>query len=95
LNHYPTETKFIHNIIELSGNYSQLHCFQLRTTLNGMDFKFVSHGLWSEEQNILLQHMHKKEFWILTNKCGNKLKRENEVEGPRGAMPPPQPRFRV
>jgi hypothetical protein len=33
--------------------------------------------------------MHKKEFWILTNKCGNKLKRENEVEGPRGAMPPP------
>ena len=42
---------------------SQLHCFQLRTTLNGMDFKFVSHGLWSEEQNILLQHMHKKEFW--------------------------------
>jgi hypothetical protein len=36
-----------------------------------MDFKFVSHGLWSEEQNILRQHMHKKEFWILTNKCGN------------------------
>jgi hypothetical protein len=26
----------------------------------------VSHGLWSEEQNILRQHMHKKEFWILT-----------------------------
>ena len=22
--------------------------------------------------------MHKKEFWILTNKCGNKLKHENE-----------------
>ena len=38
-----------------------------------MDFKFVSHGLWSEEQNILLQHMHKKEFCILTNKCGNNL----------------------
>ena len=38
------------------------HGFQLRTTLNGMDFKFVSHGLWSEKQNILLQHMHKKEF---------------------------------
>ena len=31
-----------------------------------MDFKFVSHRLWSEEQNILLQHMHKKEFWILS-----------------------------
>jgi hypothetical protein len=41
-----------------------------------MDFKFVSHGLWSEQQNILLQHMNKKEFWILTNKCGNKLKHE-------------------
>jgi hypothetical protein len=37
-----------------------LHCFQLRTTLDGMDFKFVSHGLWSEKQNILRQHMHKK-----------------------------------
>jgi hypothetical protein len=47
-----------------------------------MDFKFVSHGLWSETQkNILLQHMLKKEFWILTNKCGNKLKHENEAEG--------------
>jgi hypothetical protein len=32
--------------------------------------------------------MHKKEFWILTIKCGNKLKRENEAEAP-------QPRFRV
>jgi hypothetical protein len=51
-----------------------------------MDFKFVSHGLWSEEQNILLQHMHKKEFWILTNKCGNKLKHENEAKGP-GPIP--------
>ena len=60
-----------------------------------MDFKFVSHGLWSEEQNILLQHMlHKKEFWIFTNKCGNKLKLENEAGGPRGTMAP-QPRFRV
>ena len=38
-----------------------------------MDFKLVSHGLWSEKQNVLLQHMHKKEFWILTNKCGNNL----------------------
>ena len=61
---------------------SQLHCFQLRTTLNGIDFKFVSHGLWSEKQNILRQHMHKNEFWILTNKCGNKLKNEIEAEGP-------------
>ena len=24
--------------------------------------------------------MHKKEFWILTNKCGNKLKHETEAE---------------
>ena len=35
-----------------------------------MDFKFVAHRLWSEKQNVL-KHMHKKEFWILTNKCGN------------------------
>ena len=47
-----------------------------------MDFKFVSHGLWSEKQNILLQHMLKKEFRILTNKCGNNLKNENETEWP-------------
>jgi hypothetical protein len=43
---------------------------------------FVSHGLWLEKQNILLQHMHKKDSWILTIKCGNKLKHENEAEGP-------------
>ena len=47
-----------------------------------MDFKFVSHGLWSEKQNILLQHMHKKERWILINKCGNNLKHENEAGEP-------------
>ena len=47
-----------------------------------MDFKFVSHGLWSEKQNILLQHMRKKEFWNLTNKCENNLKHENEAEEP-------------
>ena len=47
-----------------------------------MDFKFVSHGLSSEKQNILLQHMHKKEFWILTNKCGNNPKHVNEAEEP-------------
>ena len=59
---------------------SRLTRFSTRTTLNGIDFKFVSHGLWSEKQNVLLQHMHKKEFSILTNKCGNKLKHENEAE---------------
>ena len=47
-----------------------------------MDFKFVSHGLWSGKQNNLLQHMHKKEFWILTNKCGHNLKYKNEAEWP-------------
>jgi hypothetical protein len=26
--------------------------------------------------------MLKKEFWVLTIKCGNKLKHENEAEGP-------------
>ena len=39
---------------------SQLHCFQLRTTLNGKDFKFFPHRLCTEKQNILLQHMHEK-----------------------------------
>ena len=47
-----------------------------------MGLKFVSHGLWSEEQNILLQHIHKKKFWILSNKCGNNLKHENEAGEP-------------
>ena len=36
--------------------------FHLRTTLNGIDLKSASHELWSEKQNILLQHMHKTEF---------------------------------
>ena len=52
-----------------------------------MDFKFGSHGLWSEKQNIL-QHIHKKEFWILTNKCENNLKYE------KGTMAC-KPRFHV
>ena len=42
---------------------------------------FVSHRLWSEAQKILRQHMHKKEFGILTIKHGNKCKHENEAEG--------------
>ena len=46
-----------------------------------MEWKFVSHRLWSEAQNIRRQHMHKKEFGILTIKLGNKLKHENEAEG--------------
>ena len=41
---------------------SQLHCFQLRTTLNGNYFKIFSHGLCTEKHNILLQHMHEKNF---------------------------------
>ena len=55
-----------------------------------MDFEFVSHGLWEEKQNIFLQHNHTKEFWILTNKCGNKLQHENEA--PALQL---EPRFRV
>ena len=35
-----------------------------------MDFKFVSHVIWSKKQNIL-EHMHGNESSILTNKCGN------------------------
>ena len=33
------------------------------------------------ERNILRQHMHKREFWILTNRCGNDVKYENKAEG--------------
>ena len=40
--------------------------FQLRTSLNGIDFNVGSYGLWSEKQNILLQNMHKKEFELLS-----------------------------
>ena len=46
-----------------------------------MDFKFASHGLWSEKQSILLQHMLKKEFWILTNKCRNNLNTKTRLNG--------------
>ena len=70
------------NPIDLSSNYVTTNTvFKLKITLNRMDFKIVSQGLWSEKQNIL-QHMHKKEFWILTNKCGNNLKHKNEAEEP-------------
>jgi hypothetical protein len=51
----------------------------------------ISSSNWymrSEKQNILCQHMHKKEFWVLTNKCGNKLKHENESIGPSWAHGP-------
>ena len=66
--------------IDLSGNYVTTNTvFNLGPPK--MDLKFVSHGQWSEEQNILFQHMHKKEFWILINKCGNNLKHENEDGG--------------
>ena len=69
-------------LIDLSGNYvAAKHCFQLRTTINRVSFKFVSHRLWSEAQDILRQHMHKTKFGILTIKHGNKLKHENEAEG--------------
>jgi hypothetical protein len=51
---------------------SQLRCFQLRTTLNGKDFKFFSHGLCTEKQNILLEHMHEKNslFWPINVEIG-------------------------
>ena len=54
---------------------SQLHCFQLRTTLNGKDFKFFFLMGYAQRSraSILLHHMHEKEFFILTNKCENKL----------------------
>ena len=30
----------------------------------------------------MVEHMHKTEIWILTNKCGINLKHENEAEEP-------------
>ena len=78
------------NQYTLSIITSQLHCFQIRTILNGKDFKFFSHGLCTEKQNILLQHMRKKHFWILINEYGNKHKHENEAPGHDL-----EPRFRV
>ena len=72
----------IFSVIDLSGNYVTTNTVFNLGPLNGMDFKFASHGLWSEKQNILPQHMLKKGFWILTNKCGNNLKLENEAEWP-------------
>ena len=39
-----------------------------------------TYGLWSEKQNMLLQHMHKKEFWTLINERENNLKHENEAK---------------
>ena len=47
-------------VIDLSGNYVTANTFQLRTTLNRVDFKFISHRPWSEAQDIFRQHMHKK-----------------------------------
>ena len=53
--------------------------YNFRNTIN----KSKTYGTESsEKQNILLQHMHKKEFGILTNKCGNNPKYENEAEEP-------------
>ena len=39
-----------------------------------MYFMFVFQEPWSEKHNILRQHVHKKEFWILTIKCGTNSK---------------------
>jgi hypothetical protein len=87
---YETLRNFIRYRYDVSIITSQLHCFQLRTTLDGKDFKFFSHGLCTEKQNILLQHMHEKHFWILINTYGNKHWHENEA--PCRDL---EPRFRV
>jgi hypothetical protein len=59
-----------------------------------MDFKFFSHWLRAKKQSILLQHMHEKDLFILTNKCETKRLHENETKRhcPFGG---PHPRFRV
>jgi hypothetical protein len=46
-----------------------------------MDFKFCSHWLCAKKQSILLQHMHEKDYFILTNKCATKRLHENEAKG--------------
>ena len=69
------------SLIDLSGNYVTANTVQLTTTLNRVNFTFVSHRLCLEAQNILCQHMPKTEFGILTIKHANKLKHENEAEG--------------
>jgi hypothetical protein len=57
-----SEIEFDQSQYTLSIITSQLHCFELRTILNGKDFKFFSHGLCKEKQNILLQRMREKKL---------------------------------
>ena len=67
---------------------TQLHFFQLRTILDGKDFKFFSHGLCTEKQNILLQHMREKFFWFWSMM-------EISINTKTRLMTWSQPRFRV
>ncbi len=50
-----------------------------------MDFKFFSHGLCTEKQNILLEHMREKEFFILTGPINVEISFNTKL----------RPRFRV
>jgi hypothetical protein len=64
--------KFVQNRLTytLSIITSQLHCFQVRTTLNGKDFKFLfSWDMHREAEHPSSTHARKK-FWILINKYG-------------------------
>ena len=56
------------------------HHFKFTAALNERISGFT-HKLCVKIQNIPLQRMHEKEFFILTNKCARKLKHENEASG--------------
>jgi hypothetical protein len=59
-------------------NYVTTTLFSTQNHLKWKGFQVFLMGyairrLCTEKQNIILQHIHENEFFILTNKCGNKL----------------------
>jgi hypothetical protein len=52
-------------IIHPFDNYITTILFSTLDHLKWKGFQVFSHGLCTEKQNILLQHMHEKEFFIL------------------------------
>ena len=60
------------------------------TTVNGKSFKFTPTNYVQRNKRSFFNISMEKIFFILTNKCRNKLSYKNEVRGPR-----PQPRFGV
>ncbi len=79
-----------HDLIHPFDNYVTTTLFSTSDHLKWKGFQVFFSWPCTEKQNILLQHMHEKELFILTNKCGNKLYHENEAPGDDL-----EPRFRV